>query len=85
MKTPILHRHADGTAHYSHCYAEYAPTPHRFAWQAPRRTTPVGRRVRIVLTTFVLAAAVFWATMPTTPPNTHAKAPAALGTHELSL
>ncbi|GJD51237.1 hypothetical protein OPKNFCMD_3989 [Methylobacterium crusticola] len=71
MKHPILHRHPDGSAHYTHCYGENDRRPYRFEWQRPARPVALRRRAlsRWVLLAVVsgVATAAAWAAMPESP------------------
>ncbi|ACL57024.1 hypothetical protein [Methylobacterium nodulans] len=78
MQKPISYRHADGSAHYSHCYPEDVSRLPRFEWAASRRAKRSGRRLRTALrlfgSAFALATAAFWATMLVSPPTSEATA-----------
>lgn len=72
MQTPIAHRHADGSAHFSYCCPEDLDPYPRFAWQRRRPAGSRGPRSRTALglfgAAFAVATAAFWATMLISPP-----------------
>lgn len=78
MQKPVLHRHADGSAHYTHCCGEEAGRPYRFEWLQKRRFyvgphhSRTGRAVTV--SALGLAAAGFAATMLVSPPKSIATA-----------
>jgi hypothetical protein len=72
----IITRHEpDGSLRYSHCYTEDLPTgpcfERKLHMHLVRPTRPL-RRTRLFGAAFLVAAAMFWGTMLTSPPTSEA-------------
>jgi len=78
MQRPILHRHPDGSGHYTYCCGEDNRQPYRFEWLRPRRLAARPRRTKsgwaLLISGFGLATAMFWSTMLVSPPTSEATA-----------
>ena len=75
MAKIISRREPDGSVRYSHCYSEDVPThpcfEQRLRFRLVHPTRPL-RRIRLFGAAFVVATAMFWGTMLTSPPTSEA-------------
>jgi hypothetical protein len=75
MPMTISRREPDGSVHYSHCYSEERPTHPCFEpklhMHLVHPTRPL-RRTRLFGAAFVVAGAMFWGSMLTSPPTSEA-------------
>lgn len=73
LQNSVLHRHADGSVHYTHCHGEYDASCDARArvWIAKPGRRPPGR-LRLFGLSLGIATAAFWGVMLLSPPLTEA-------------